>query len=63
MPASSSGDWINVKVSVSKANELLGTKYEVFAHKQSGKKTIRCLSYSVPAELQKFVQAIHPTTS
>ncbi|CAK5271630.1 unnamed protein product [Mycena citricolor] len=60
---SPSGDWISVSVPVSKANELLGAKYQVFTHTASGIESIRTLEYSIPAALKDHIRVITPTTS
>ncbi|OSX64776.1 hypothetical protein POSPLADRAFT_1044231 [Postia placenta MAD-698-R-SB12] len=60
---SSAGDWLAVDVPVSKANELLGADYSVFTHVETGKQTIRTLSYSIPANLTGHLDLVHPTIS
>lgn len=55
------GDWLDVSIPVSKANELLGADFNVFGHRQSGQQTIRTLSYSIPATLQGHLNLVHPT--
>lgn len=57
------GDWLSVRVPVSKAEELLNTKYDVYTHTASGKQSIRTLEYSLPPAVAGVVKAIHPTTS
>ncbi|RPD65197.1 family S53 protease-like protein [Lentinus tigrinus ALCF2SS1-7] len=59
--SSAAGDWISFEVPVGKANELFGTEFNVFAHKESGKEVVRTLSYSLPASLQQHVDLVHPT--
>ncbi|KAF8576677.1 family S53 protease-like protein [Ramaria rubella] len=60
---SPAGDWLSVSIPVSKANDLLGTKFSSFTNQQTGKQTIRTLSYSIPASLQGHIELIHPTTT
>lgn len=60
---SSAGDWLAVDVPLSKANELLGADYSVFTHVETGKQTIRTLSYSIPANLTGHLDLVHPTIS
>nr|GAT60807.1 family S53 protease [Mycena chlorophos] len=59
---SSAGDWLSLTVPVSTANEMLAAKYENFVH-ASGKTIARTLSFSLPADVAPFIQAIHPTTT
>lgn len=58
---SSAGDWVEISVPVSKANEMLAADYQVYTHHESGRQTKRTLSYSVPAMLKEHLNAIHPT--
>ncbi|KAF7294544.1 Subtilisin-like protein [Mycena indigotica] len=62
-PLSASGDWISIRVPVSKANELLNADFNVFTHAASGVDSIRTLEYSLPASLQNHIKVVTPTTS
>lgn len=56
-----SGSVLQVSLPVSKANEILGTDFQVFREDATGKQTIRTLGYSIPATLKEHLQHIHPT--
>ncbi|KAJ6511967.1 family S53 protease-like protein [Mycena vitilis] len=56
------GEWLQVDVSVAKANEMLDANYETFTHIETGKEIIRTLSVSLPASLQAHIEAVHPAT-
>ncbi|KAJ1304004.1 hypothetical protein OPQ81_008412 [Rhizoctonia solani] len=58
---SSAGDWIYVTVPVSRAEKMLGTKYNVYRH-TSGAHIIRSESYSLPRSLDSHIDVIQPTT-
>lgn len=57
------GDWLSISVPVSKAEELLNAKYNLYTHKASGNQAIRTLEYSLPKDVAQHINAIHPTTS
>ncbi|KAG7444455.1 subtilisin-like protein [Guyanagaster necrorhizus] len=59
---SSSGSWISVLVSVSKAEQMLGTEYGLYHHPQSSSYVVRTLSYSLPRELHQAISVVSPTT-
>ncbi|KAK0444858.1 peptidase S8/S53 domain-containing protein [Armillaria borealis] len=59
---SSSGSWITVPVSVSKAEQMLGTEYGLYHHPQSSSYVVRTLSYSLPRELHQAIDVVSPTT-
>ncbi|KAA1471817.1 family S53 protease [Dentipellis sp. KUC8613] len=59
---SPAGDWLRVQTTVEQANSLLDAKYTTFTHQNTGKKTIRTLSYSIPASLNDHVNLVYPTT-
>ncbi|KAF8575000.1 family S53 protease [Ramaria rubella] len=61
--ASSAGDWITTSMPVSKANTLFGAEFSVFTHQETGKQTIRTLSYSIPSYLKGHIDLVHPTTT
>ncbi|KIW22210.1 uncharacterized protein PV07_12121 [Cladophialophora immunda] len=58
----SARDWVTVTLPVSKAEELLDTKYAVYQH-QDGTKLIRTTSWSLPRSLHDHVTTIQPTTA
>ncbi|TFY61414.1 hypothetical protein EVJ58_g4521 [Rhodofomes roseus] len=57
------GDWLEISVPVSQANELFGADFSVFTHEQTGAQSIRTLAYSIPTELAGHLQLVHPTTT
>ncbi|KAK0457859.1 peptidase S8/S53 domain-containing protein [Desarmillaria tabescens] len=59
---SSSGSWITIPVSVSKAEQMLGTEYGLYHHPQSSSYVVRTLSYSLPRELHQAIDVVSPTT-
>lgn len=59
---SPAGDWLQFAIPVSKANELLETRFSMFNHTPSGRTVIRTLAYSIPADLKGHVDLVHPTT-
>ncbi|KAI9069018.1 family S53 protease-like protein [Trametes sanguinea] len=57
------GDWLELHVTVSKANALLGANFSVFNHGSTGQAAIRTLAYSIPASLKSHIDLVHPTTT
>jgi tripeptidyl-peptidase-1 len=55
-------DWVNIKISVEKAEELLDTEYSVFVH-DDGTEQARTTRWSLPKHLHEHVDTIQPTTS
>jgi tripeptidyl-peptidase-1 len=55
-------DGITVRVSVSQAERMLGTKYYVFRHAQTDEQVVRTTSYSLPRELHSHIDVVAPTT-
>lgn len=55
------GDWLDVSIPVTKANELLNANFNVFKHRESGQQTIRTLSYAIPTVLKDHISLVHPT--
>lgn len=55
-------DWVAINVPVAQANELLGTKYHVYRHAQSGREIVRTNEYSVPQHLDEHIDLVAPTT-
>jgi len=49
-------------VSVSQANNLLGTSYKLYAHTKTNETIVRAIGYSLPAVLHAYVQTVAPTT-
>ncbi|KAI0788230.1 subtilisin-like protein [Fomes fomentarius] len=59
---SPSGDMLRVDVSVQAANALLAANYTEFEDQTTNQTIVRTLSYSLPADVQKHLQFIYPTT-
>lgn len=51
-----------MNVTVSEAEKLLKTKYQVFEHQKIGKRSLACNKYSVPVTVQDHIDFISPTT-
>ncbi|KAI0045767.1 family S53 protease [Auriscalpium vulgare] len=62
-PATPAGDWLRISLSVAQANKLLYTNFSIFEHQASGKRSVRTLAYSLPADLKAHVNFVHPTTT
>ncbi|PIL33192.1 hypothetical protein GSI_04642 [Ganoderma sinense ZZ0214-1] len=60
---STTGNRLSFEVPVGKANELLAADFSVFRHDDTGEEAVRTLSYSIPTELQRHIDLIHPTVS
>ncbi|GJJ06829.1 hypothetical protein Clacol_001025 [Clathrus columnatus] len=60
---SPAGDWLQINVDVTTANQLLDANFMSFNDDSTGKEVIRTLSYSIPTQLQSHIQFIHPTIS
>ncbi|CAE6410663.1 unnamed protein product [Rhizoctonia solani] len=58
---SSAGDWIHATVPVSRAEKMLGNKYNVYRH-TSGAHIVRSESYALPRSLDSHIDAVQPTT-
>lgn len=56
-------DWITVAVSVSVANRLLDTEYQVYRHTRDSEVLVRTSSWSIPAHLYDLIDAVQPTNS
>lgn len=54
------GDFVNVRVPVKKAEQLLDTEYNGYHHR--GTKLVRALQYSLPNHLHEHIDLIQPTT-
>ncbi|TFY64859.1 hypothetical protein EVG20_g5800 [Dentipellis fragilis] len=60
---SPAGDVRAVSLTVKQANALLDADYSIFTDQnRTGAKTIRTLSYSIPADLKPHVLTVYPTT-
>lgn len=59
---SPAGDWVSCSVPVSKAEEMMGTKYNVFRNTVTGSSIVRARSYSLPRSLKSHVELVQPTT-
>lgn len=53
-------DWLEVDTTVSKAEDLLQATYHVY-HRTTGETTLRCASYSLPAQVASAVAFVGPT--
>ncbi|KII88003.1 hypothetical protein PLICRDRAFT_55032 [Plicaturopsis crispa FD-325 SS-3] len=60
---SSAGDWLGFKASVKQANSLFGADFSTFTHLDTGVKAVRTLKYSVPQNLQSYIDFVHPTVT
>ena len=54
---------MKIEAPVGKANELFNAQFSAFRHIDSGEVFVRTLQYSVPADLEGLIKAVHPTTS
>lgn len=59
--ASPAGDWLQVNVTVGKANSLFDAEFATFKHLSTDTDTVRTLEYSIPASLQGHLDFVHPT--
>ncbi|TFL02036.1 subtilisin-like protein [Pterulicium gracile] len=59
---SSSGDSITLKVSVSQAEKLLDSKYNVYRAKDDSEYVVRTMGYSLPEALHDHINLVSPTT-
>lgn len=57
---SNAGDWLQITLPISKANDLLNTEFTTYTD-SNGKSAVRALSYSVPEDLVGHIDVIHPT--
>ncbi|KDQ49683.1 hypothetical protein JAAARDRAFT_200608 [Jaapia argillacea MUCL 33604] len=62
-PATPSGDWLSLSITVGAANTLLATTFHSYTQTSTGETYIRTLNYSLPSELQNHVELVHPTVS
>lgn len=58
----SAGDWISVRLPLSRVEMMLDTKYHIYRHKRSGEEIVRTTTYSLPRSLHSHIDLIQPTT-
>ncbi|KAJ6556970.1 Pro-kumamolisin, activation domain-containing protein, partial [Mycena vulgaris] len=56
-------DVLQITLPVRKANTLLAADFYAFTHVASGTRTVRTLSYAIPAALQAHIRFVHPTVA
>ncbi|KAJ7764277.1 subtilisin-like protein [Mycena metata] len=56
-------DFLQITLPVGKANILLAADFRTFTHVASGTRSVRTLSYAVPAALQAHIRFVHPTVA
>ncbi|KAJ6556181.1 family S53 protease [Mycena capillaripes] len=54
-------DVLQITLPVRAANALLAADFRAFTHVASGTRSVRTLSYAVPAALQPHIRFVHPT--
>jgi tripeptidyl-peptidase-1 len=59
---SPSKDWINIKISIGQAEDLLATEYSTYVH-EDGTEAARTTKWSLPYHLHEHIDTIQPTTS
>ena len=59
---SPAGDWLSVKVPVSKANALISADYNEYVVDKTNQTELRTLAYSIPESLKGHLAFIYPTT-
>jgi tripeptidyl-peptidase-1 len=59
---SPSKDWINIRISVEDAENLLATEYSIYTH-EDGTELARTTKWSLPGHLHKHIDTVQPTTS
>jgi tripeptidyl-peptidase-1 len=58
---SSGRNWLRMNISIAEAESLLKAKYNVFGHNETGKRSVACDEYSIPADLREHIDYITPT--
>ena len=58
----SAGDWLTVKLPLSRVEKMLSTKYHIYKRVQTEELVVRTLSYSLPRGLHDHIDLIQPTT-
>ncbi|KAH3908194.1 hypothetical protein HBI56_191470 [Parastagonospora nodorum] len=57
------GEWISFRAPVKRAEEMMGAKFSTYQSKtRRDVKKVRSLSYSVPKEIRRHIDMIHPIT-
>ncbi|KAJ7362345.1 subtilisin-like protein [Mycena albidolilacea] len=56
-------DILQVTLPVREANALLAADFRTFTHVASGTRSVRTLSYAVPAAMQAHIRFVHPTVA
>ncbi|KAJ6513955.1 subtilisin-like protein [Mycena vulgaris] len=56
-------DVLQIILPVREASALLAADFRAFTHVESGTRSVRTLSYAVPAALQAHVRFVHPTVA
>lgn len=59
---STSKDWVKVKTTVQKAEQMLNTTYHTWKNSKTEESLIRTTSWSVPDFLDGHIGLVHPTT-
>lgn len=55
-------EWINFSTTISKAEKLLNTTFQIFRNKIDQRELVRTLRYAVPKEIAASIDLIQPTT-
>lgn len=58
----SAGDWLTVRLPLSKVEEMLSAKYHTYKHKRTDELIVRTTAYSLPRALHDHVDLVQPTT-
>ncbi|KAF8514827.1 peptidase S8/S53 domain-containing protein [Hysterangium stoloniferum] len=59
---SPSSDWVKIKTTIQKAEDMLNTTYHVWKSNRTGNSLVRTTSWSLPDFLHEHVDLVHPTT-
>jgi tripeptidyl-peptidase-1 len=59
---SPSKDWINIRITVEEAEQLLAAEYSIYAH-DDGTELARTTKWSLPGHLHEHIDTVQPTTS
>jgi tripeptidyl-peptidase I len=57
-----SSDWIYLDTTVGQMEDLIKAKYQYFTHAETKDRVLRTTKYSLPAELQRSISLVAPTT-
>ncbi|KAJ3527241.1 hypothetical protein NM688_g8155 [Phlebia brevispora] len=55
------GTWLQTKLLVGNANQLLDTTFHLYKHKKTNEEIVRTQAYSIPENLNNFVDLVYPT--